>query len=76
MKVQWNEQLRCPRCRKIGTTNLMQRGCHDVPTVNDITEGFRVAYTPYGPSFRCEACDVEGDLSPLSWLVRSVGGLP
>jgi hypothetical protein len=60
MDDQWTETLRCPKCRKIGKASLTQ-GEHDTPTVNSVEAGFKVVYTQYGPSFRCEDCGVEVD---------------
>jgi hypothetical protein len=54
----WNEQLRCPNCGKTGTASLSQGDRADTPTVQGISEGFKVVQTDYGPNFRCETCNV------------------
>jgi hypothetical protein len=33
----------------------------EIPTVNGIADGFKVAQTQYGPTFRCDRCDAEVD---------------
>jgi hypothetical protein len=59
MDEQWTETLRCPSCRKTGPASLTQGEQDETPRVNDLAAGFKVIYTQYGPSFRCENCDVE-----------------
>ena len=54
----WNEQLRCPQCRKTGMASLYQGQNDDTPTVDDIPEGFNVVITEYGPDFVCATCGV------------------
>ena len=63
MTDHWTGTLRCPLCRKSGVTSLTE-GEHDktLTVVNSVPAGFKVVYTQYGPSFRCEDCGVEVDL--------------
>jgi hypothetical protein len=58
MTDQWNEQLRCPRCRNTGTANLSQDSDAEIPTVDGVPEGFKAVQTEYGPNFHCGTCDV------------------
>ena len=61
MNDQWNEQLRCPRCSKIGMASLSQ-GEHDqTPTVLTVPAGFKVVQSEYGPDFHCGTCNVPVD---------------
>jgi hypothetical protein len=58
MTDQWNEQLRCPNCRKAGMASLSQ-GEHDrKATVLSAPDGFKVIQTEYGPDFQCSTCNV------------------
>jgi hypothetical protein len=41
--------------------SLIQAENEDIPTVSNITDGFYVVPTRYGPSFRYNDCDVEVD---------------
>jgi hypothetical protein len=56
---QWNEVLRCPKCHAAGTARLSQAHEAEIPTVNDIPDGFKTVHTEYGPDFRCAACNVQ-----------------
>jgi len=58
MTDKWNEPLRCPQCGNIGIVNLFQSEGVDMPTVDRITDSFKVVQTDYGPNFHCGACDV------------------
>jgi hypothetical protein len=58
MTDQWNEQLRCPQCRNTSIVNLSQFESADMPTVDRITDSFKVVQTDYGPNFHCGVCDV------------------
>jgi hypothetical protein len=58
MTDQWNEQLRCPLCRNTGGASLSQFNGANMPTVESITDGFRVVQTEYGPDFHCKTCNV------------------
>jgi hypothetical protein len=58
---QWNEPLRCPRCRKTGSVSLFQDQGEDMPTADRISHGFTVRQTEYGPIFQCRICDVLTD---------------
>jgi hypothetical protein len=58
MTDQWNEKLRCPQCGNTGMVNLSQFEDADMPTVDGITDSFKVVQTQYGPDFHCGACDV------------------
>ena len=55
---EWNEQLRCPSCRKTGMAGLSQGDGDDIPTVHVVPDGFKVVQTEYGPDFRCETYDI------------------
>jgi hypothetical protein len=59
MMDEWNEQLRCPRCRKTGMAGLSQNEGVELPTVDSVPDGFTAFSTEYGPDFRCDTCDVE-----------------
>jgi hypothetical protein len=60
MTDEWNEQLRCPHCRRTGVARLSQ-GEHDTPTVQIVPDGFKVVQTSYGPNFECATCNVAVD---------------
>jgi hypothetical protein len=55
---QWIEQLRCPRCNRIGMASLSQVESDQSPTVLTVPVGFKVAQTEYGPDFHCGTCNV------------------
>jgi hypothetical protein len=57
----WNEKLRCPRCRKTGMASLSQAAGDAQPTVEFVPEGFRVVQTKDGPDFHCGNCDIAVD---------------
>ncbi len=61
MTEQWNEPLRCPRCRSTGIANLSQPD-GEGPTVYGIPAGFKVVKTQYGPTFYCAACDISTEI--------------
>jgi hypothetical protein len=61
MADQWNEKLRCSKCRKTGIASLSQGERDNTPTVESIPNGFKVVQTEYGPDFRCGACDIAVD---------------
>jgi hypothetical protein len=58
MTDEWNEQLRCPECRRTGMASLSQADSDDTPTVHSVPDGFKVVMTEYGPDFVCATCDV------------------
>jgi hypothetical protein len=53
----WTEKLRCPKCGKTGTAKLSQIG-DVIPTVQSVSDGFKVVTTQYGPEFHCMSCSV------------------
>lgn len=55
---QWNEQLRCPRCSRIGMASLSQAEGDQSPTVLTVPDGFKVVQTENGPDFQCGTCNV------------------
>jgi hypothetical protein len=59
MNDEWNEMLRCPKCRSAGTVGLLQRQGEAVPSILTISDGFKAVDGLYGPIFYCEGCDVE-----------------
>jgi hypothetical protein len=61
MTDHWTENLHCPLCRKTGVASLTEGEDDKTLTVNGVPAGFKVVYTQYGPSFRCEDCGVEVD---------------
>jgi hypothetical protein len=58
MTDDWNERLRCPNCGKTGMASLSQDDHADTPTVQSVSEGFKVVQSAYGPNFRCGTCNV------------------
>jgi hypothetical protein len=61
MTDRWEERLRCPRCRKVGSASLLQDHGDDMPTVVRVSEGFSDVQTEYDPSFQCGVCNVQVD---------------
>ncbi len=61
MNDQWTEQLRCPRCSKIGMASLSQGELDQTPAVLTVPDGFKVVQTEYGPDFHCGTCNVPVD---------------
>ena len=61
MTDEWNEQLRCPHCRKTGVARLSQGERDDTPTVQIVPGYFKVVQTSYGPDFECATCNVAVD---------------
>lgn len=55
---QWNEQLRCPNCRKTGLASLAQGQDDDTSIVHSVPDGFKVVITEHGPDFICAACGI------------------
>lgn len=55
---QWNEELRCPKCKKKGIASLSQPKQAEAPTVEAVPVGFKAVQTEFGPDFRCEACNI------------------
>jgi len=55
---QWTEQLHCPACHKTGTVDLCQIDSDEIPTVQFISEAFKVVATEYGPDFECVSCNI------------------
>jgi hypothetical protein len=58
MTDQWNEVLRCPRCRNTGMASLSQPDDADLPTVDSVPGGFMAVQTEDGPDFHCGTCNV------------------
>lgn len=58
MTDKWDERLRCPQCGRTGTASLSHFKGVDRPTVNSVTDGFRVVQTEFGPDFHCATCNV------------------
>jgi hypothetical protein len=58
MDNEWNEKLRCPKCRKTGIASLVLEGDAMI-IVQAIPDGFKVVDTRFGPTFHCGDCDVE-----------------
>ena len=61
MADQWTENLRCPLSRETGVVSLSQGDGDNTPTVQSISEGFKVVMTPHGPDFYCGTCDVAAE---------------
>jgi hypothetical protein len=59
MQDQWNEQLRCPVCGKIGVANMSVDSSGDTIIVHATSDGFETFDTRYGPIFFCDTCDAE-----------------
>jgi hypothetical protein len=57
MSDKWDELLHCPQCRNTGKASLHFKGA-DTPTVDTVTDGFKVVQTEYGPDFHCVDCNV------------------
>jgi hypothetical protein len=55
---QWDEKLRCPQCHNTGMTSLSQFKDANMPTVDRVSDGFKVVQTEYGPNFHCGTCNV------------------
>lgn len=55
---QWNEQLRCPNCRKTGLAILAQGENDNTSTVHSVPDGFKLVITEYGPDFISAACGI------------------
>ena len=58
MTDEWNERLRCPKCRKTGIASLSQEDDSDIPTVHSVSDGFKVVAARYSPDFHCTTCNV------------------
>jgi hypothetical protein len=58
---EWNEELRCPNCDTTGMVSLSHPKGDPVPTVQNVSDGFKVVQTEYGPDFRCAGCDIAVD---------------
>ena len=61
MTDQWEEHLRCPECRHIGTVSLSQFEQALIPTVIFVTAGFAAVQTEFGPTFHFGACNVPAE---------------
>lgn len=59
---EWNEELRCPICRKTGNVSLSQGESDEMPTVQFVSDGFKSVQTEYGPNFHCATCNVAVEL--------------
>ena len=57
----WTEKLRCPTCRQTGNVSLTMTDRGEIPVVNEVTEGFKVIHTQFGPVFHCTVCDVPAE---------------
>jgi hypothetical protein len=58
MIEKWNETLRCPQCSNTGTASLSQSTDDEMPTVQDVPDGFEALHTEFGPNFQCKPCGV------------------
>jgi len=58
MTDQWNEVLRCPQCSNTGIASLSQFEAANMPTVDNVPDGFKVVQTEFGPDFYCGTCNV------------------
>jgi hypothetical protein len=58
MTEEWDEDLRCPQCGKTGTASLSQPNGDQAPTVQNVSDGFKVISTQYGPGFHCGTCNI------------------
>ena len=58
MADQWNEQLCCPQCSKIGVASLSHPEGAEMPTVDVVPDGFKAVQKVYGPDFHCGSCNV------------------
>jgi predicted RNA-binding Zn-ribbon protein involved in translation (DUF1610 family) len=59
MDDKWTETLRCPNCGKKGKASLTQGELSQAPTVDSVSQGFKVVGKEFGPSFHCQDCEVE-----------------
>jgi hypothetical protein len=55
---EWNEELWCPECGKTGIVSLSHPKGDQVPTVQKVSDGFKVISTQYGPHFHCGTCNI------------------
>jgi len=56
---EWIENLRSPLCGKRGRAALSQNQHAEWPTVQFVSDGFKVVTILYdGPDFHCKTCDV------------------
>jgi len=58
MAEEWNEQLRCPKCRMTGMASLSHPKGDLSPTVLTVPTGFKEIKTEYGPNFECGSCGI------------------
>jgi hypothetical protein len=58
MTDNWDETLRCSKCRGTGKASLSHFENAETPTVDSVTDGFKVVQTEYGPDFHCASCNV------------------
>lgn len=58
---QWNEQLRCRKCRNTGMASPSQGEDDQTPTVLKVPLGFKAVETEFGPDFQCVVCGVRAD---------------
>jgi hypothetical protein len=58
MTDEWDEDLRCPACGKTGTASLSHAKGDQAPTVKNVSDGFKVISTDYGPDFHCGTCNI------------------
>jgi hypothetical protein len=59
--AQWNENLRCVKCRSTGIVCLSQGDGDYAPAVYSISGSFKVVQTQYGPDFHCGVCNVAAE---------------
>jgi hypothetical protein len=58
MTDEWTEDLRCSECGKTGTASLSHPKGDQVPTVQNVSDDFKVIFTEYGPVFHCGVCNM------------------
>ena len=73
MQDQWNEQLRCLVCGKIGVATMSLDSTGDTIIVDAIPDGFRSIDNRYGPNFFCDTCDRE--VNPFGLDAKGLNGV-
>ena len=58
MADHWTEQLRCPTCHRTGSASLSQEDDDDIPTADNVPDGFELITTRYGIDFICSSCRI------------------
>lgn len=51
-------ELRCPVCGKAGMASLCQDEAAETPTVQRVSDGFKIVDHQLGSDFQCETCGV------------------